>query len=60
MMMSELNSASPRPPGLLSRRRFLQVGTIGGLLNLPALLRAGAAPAHGAWPGPAKSCILIV
>jgi hypothetical protein len=43
----------------LSRRRFLQVGALGMMLDLPGLLsaRAGAAPARRA---AAKSCIFIV
>jgi hypothetical protein len=48
------------PEQLLSRRRFLRVGALGGLLTLPDLLRAGGYGSRPTRSGTPKSCILIV
>jgi hypothetical protein len=58
--MNEFFDAPPLPPRLLSRRRFLRVGALGGLLTLPGLLRAGGYGSRSAPRGAPKSCILIV
>jgi hypothetical protein len=55
-----MSRANPLPARLLSRRRFLRVGSLGGLLALPDLLRAGGYALRQGRAAAPKSCILIV
>jgi Protein of unknown function (DUF1501) len=52
--------SGPVSAEFLSRRRFLRVGALGGMLTLPGLLKASGRGPSPARVASAKSCILIV